>query len=1253
MKKYLFLSLMGMICSLGAVTFDSAAVNEKFTKNGFTNGFVFENSKLRYDSLKTDKTKFRWARLTYPEQVGGDITARFAYKINYIQHFNGTELEFRSTEKDAFYVTLRREQKQTGKNLISANVAVKGKNTVKKEILFGSYNGALILKRIKGKLFLSAEDSKGKLIPVLEVADFPEGNGNLSIKFTSAANTNGNIEVRDFTVESSKTFSTALYPVFQPETKIADAVISGGEKLTRNQDGSYTIAPGGVLVCAVRGETHMRSANLRFFSEGALKLTAFQAGNQEPAVTGEVLIWDENAPAKNYSMRQKFIGGYLSRHSFDRNWDYTLYALSPVLLLEFSPAGNTPVKVGNIALHGAIMKPAEAVKGKTVAAVFDANGNLNAAKQGENITLSGMKLPFRTGDKLAENFVAVNMKLDKNNTAYSIPVNRRAYALELLHAAGKQVKGEPAAVAAYQFQYEDGTTATEFVTVRWNTGVYHMDFMERGRADFSWWGPVDFPRCDLIKFPGGKYGELYSAIYQTKVINPYPQKKIARVNLYKMPQVTSEFITVGMKLGNAADALTWAVEPEDSALTPGKKVPLRIFAWSADGSALPEGRKELKLFRQGNDFKLGNIEFKKNGNFSVARTVFTVPSNSRYQPGPVKISANGFTSPNLGLMPEKHGEFFYSMISGSRYPRVDYDRIRRVGYDTVKLVTPWEEKEEGKVTFSFSENYTRYARENGLRLSLRNHIRMVKGPEYFRAKAQLQTRYFPDGRTDCRNQIDPADPWAVSRIVNLYRESARFAKANGTVSINANYGLRPEVGVNRVDMGNASLAMFRKHLAAKYSVADVNKKTGMKYASFEEFKPIDLYHDQSGFLLKEYLPLHHANLEKAQRAVTRAIREEGYTGHLTYNVSFHPIEQKLIGANTDAYLRLSLEYPPASLFHETSDRYSLSFTKWLAAKRTLDLPYGDEGCLTPPPDMPNRIAFYWMTLMQCHDSLTCQWYAGKPAMLEIASLKSIHAMVYDAQYLPDNFSLALSLDSGFDEAPQTIRKGLHGNTASHYALANTLRELNLNADRYLIDSFPDFDKNVKSRLLIDDISRSVRPAFGDRLEKFIRNGGTFLASAETDKLNNYAFIRRFGIAPEKLGKGEVVRKKNGKGMIVYVNAPWQGKGWDPGLPKKEQNIIRKRILELGSFTPNVKSSQTNVFVTPYRAKNGDLLLYIINIRSARTKVDISYKSSLAKGNVYDHVTGKTAVPGKSGEYSTVSIEVEPLRATLLRIKGGK
>ena len=62
----------------------------------------------------------------------------------------------------------------------------------------------------------------------------------------------------------------------------------------------------------------------------------------------------------------------------------------------------------------------------------------------------------------------------------------------------------------------------------------------------------------------------------------------------------------------------------------------------------------------------------------------------------------------------------------------------------MKLVIPWNEAEEGRVEFPGSDRYTRWIRENGLRFSIRNHIRMNRGPKYFAEKAVFQTRYAPE-----------------------------------------------------------------------------------------------------------------------------------------------------------------------------------------------------------------------------------------------------------------------------------------------------------------------------------------------------------------------------------------------------------------------------------------------------------------------------------------------------------------------------
>lgn len=112
-------------------------------------------------------------------------------------------------------------------------------------------------------------------------------------------------------------------------------------------------------------------------------------------------------------------------------------------------------------------------------------------------------------------------------------------------------------------------------------------------------------------------------------------------------------------------------------------------------------------------------------------------------------------------------------------------------------------------------------------------------------------------------------------------------------------------------------------------------------------------------------------------------------------------------------------------------------------------------------------------MMQCYDALYCQWFGGRPAAQNIAWLKPYYKLLFNAEYLPDPVALAVSLDTGFAETPEVFRRGLHQTTSAHYSLANLLRVLNINADRYLVDRFPELDRNVTARLLIDDVTRDV------------------------------------------------------------------------------------------------------------------------------------------------------------------------------------
>ena len=1264
MKKFFIFAAALLLCSASfaaekfSTVFDlkGADIVKSCAVSGYKKGLVEENGKLFFNSAKIGELgKFRYINLNFQQNISGDIVFTAGYTIKSLVHFNGFEIILNSVEKNAYQVTFRRGMIGGRKEVVSVELLLKGKKVAAKSIPYGKYSGTLEISRSGKKLVCTAIAPNGEKVKVFEYDDFPAGAAKATVKYTSAAQTTSCIELKQVKVECTQKISTAMFPEFAPKKKIADAELFPGKNCVKNPDGTFTVAPGGTLAAVVMGDPHMRSGELVFRSGGKIRLAVFQAGNFEPAVTGEFLVMDENSVGNTLQRRTAGLGGFLLRHHYWRRWDYPLNSVSSCLLFEFSPASDKSITVGsNIELHASVMLPCDVVDAPEYKAAVSANGRVIPAAVGRKITIGSKVLPFVTGREWQAKFTALDLLLDDKAPARTVKLNgKRAEAIELFTAAGKQKNGDRPVTSGVQIVYEDDTTVTNFFTLRWNTGTYSADFMPRGNADFSWWGPVGFPRGELVFIPEGNYGELWNGVYRTVMVNPHPEKKISRITFYKMPKSGSEFLVSGINLLNGSDAMLFSIEPDRSVFVPGKKVAARAFFYSKNHSVLPEGKTLVSYSRDGGKFAAGVMEFTRKGDFSYASTELIVPANSKLAPGPVNLAIHGKKSVLFGVMPEKHGKFHFSMISGTSFTRSDYERMSRIGFDTTKLVTIWDEPEMNKVTFPKSELYLDRIADAGLEFSIRNHIRMMKGPEWFQKKAVFQKRYDVDknglGVYPPRMQIDPADEWSVSRFVHLYTETAKFAQKNKAISINANYGLRPEIGIRRVDMGDASLKMFRKLLADKFNVADINKKCKMNYRTFEDFTPLDLYRDKSGFLLKEYAVMHHANLYKAQRRVVEAIRKAGYTGHLTYNVSFHPIEHKLIGSNTGAYLALSREFPPGSLFHETSDRYSLSFVKWLAAKRTFGLPYGDEGCACPPNEIHNKAAFVWMTMMQCFDVITCQWFGGKPGMLEVAGMKALHALVYDAQYLHDNFSLAIAHDSGFDEAHLTIRKGLHERTGAHYGLSSTLRELNLNADRYMIDEFPGYDKCIKGKLIIDDINRSLRSGFISRIDKLMRSGATYLASASTDEINNHAFLKKYGIDPKKVKKGAVVEKKVGKGKLVFRNSLWSTGRWDCGLPAARRKEIFDLITNLGNIKPLVQTSDPILFATPYRAENGDLLIHLVNLRAKAVSGKVFYQSKLASGAAYDHSSGKSVKPTENGIYKAVKVALPAYSSTVLRV----
>ena len=301
-------------------------------------------------------------------------------------------------------------------------------------------------------------------------------------------------------------------------------------------------------------------------------------------------------------------------------------------------------------------------------------------------------------------------------------------------------------------------------------------------------------------------------------------------------------------------------------------------------------------------------------------------------------------------------------------------------------------------------------------------------------------------------------------------------------------------------------------------------------------------------------------------------------------------------------------------------------------------------------------AYMWMGMMQCFESNYCQWWGGRPATENLAQLKAYHKLLYDAEYLCDPVCLALSLQTGHEEISRTVRVPLHTATQCHYGLAHFLRELNVNADRYMIDDFPQFDANVKSRLLIDDVTRAMPAGFADRIEAFVRAGGVFLASADTDRLNGYAFFRRFGIEglPERIAAAEgpvpVFEQAVGGGRVAVLLKGWSH-GWDPGRPDDERAAMLVLLTRLGAFEPLVGCSFADVFVTPYRAADGSVLVSAINITCLDRTVEVTLSKRLSgeRPRVRDLGTGRWLEISEKGGRWAVSARVPKINTTILRV----
>ena len=1244
---------------------------------GSNGSFDFSGGRLRW-SAQPAAEHHRWGAFRATPLLGGDVAVEAIFKIAALDHWNSFRLELAAPDQKRWSASISRTQENPGEEFLILSIRDGSREPVIHKVENHERSLSLRMERKNGKLLFSQCGNDGTSIPIGNFDCNYSGPVQIGINFDSPINTRHDVTLQKLRFHCSEQLPEVFSPTYNSMKKSSDGEILFTEATEREPDGTLRIAPNGRVIVAARCRPASRNWSFRFLSEGALKIKCILPGSAETLQLSDAVLWDDpdvqrgegNAPVP----RQVDLEQTVLRFPGERNWPLSHVTFSGIFFFEITPAGTESVRFRQPELHCRELHapapfPASATVSATEAAFRDSSGEfialqwpVPAASQG---FFSTMELP--NPDEILRNtrplFHYNPTLLSPRAPSVEIRIGQRAGALEILHAAGQQQPGDSEIAALYLIVYDDGTTEPAFATLRWNCGVFADGMIpeaaERG-PDNTWWGPPRFGWAGAVYLPQKPYGATWHTLYRTELRNPAPEKVIRSLIVSQLPEDRREFLLAAVTVRTPEHTSFAVTEPECAVLTDGEAVGVNVYEYRAcpvsDASYPFRMEKSAAAFQE-----FEPVTLHRSGPFGFGRTTF-VPDSSELGPGPVTLRAGEIYSSRLSLMDRPSPDdrpFYYTMIAGGHEPYADFDRLKRLGYDAVKIHINWKLDADGNPDFSeWPERFERINRA-GLSVAIRNLFQL---PEAFRSEIPRTHLWKNGGETVNENiwDIDISNPVYRRKLVDYYRRVGELAAAAPNVmGINANYGQRNPIFENgALIYSDTSLAALRQYLAAHTSLDELNARTGLRLRSFAELTPQMIAEDRSGTLLPAYSRQNEETGSQLIRDIAEAIRSTGCDAHLTFNVNFHPIENKLSGQTFAEYLRVGMEYAPGSLFHETSERYTLSFVKYLAAARTCGLLYGDECCQPPPSYEHLMFAYLWMGMMQCFESNYCQWWGGKPATQNIAQLKAYHKLLCNAEYLPDPVTLALSLETGHEETPSTAAVPLHTRPASHYGLANLLRELNINADRYMIDEFPQLDANVKSRLLIDDHSRWMPKSFGDRIERFIRNGGTFLASLETDVLNDYAFFRRFGIEDVKqLSGGDfplpIFEQDVGRGKLAIFLGNYAA-GWDPGRPEEKRRNWREIMTRLGEFQPLVSSSFANLFVTPYRSKNGDVLISCINITAAAQTAEIDFSEGLLPQDefrVLDLGTGLELPPRRKDGRVTVNVTLPAINSTVLRITG--
>lgn len=1127
----------------------------------------------------------------------GAFVFRASFKAERLDHWNSFRLLVAPPFGAGMRLEFAREQRAVTNACLTVRQFADGEKTDEVSVPCVARDLTLAVARRDGEFVCAWRDAAGAVHEVARVPARLPGAAAVSAKFDSPPNTVSRVVMTGTALAADTPLPDAFTPSYGDAADCPVTVFSDAARA----DAPVRLAPGDRLLFAARAPVTACGWTLSWRSEGRVRIRMLQLGSAETLQLSDNVVWDdiEDAVPDGLAERSRGLTPWILRFNTDVKTPLSYPATSGVFFFEAAPAGDAPVTFG-----------APRVRCR----------------------------PLRAPAPLAPG---------AGVTDY--PVRGRVGAVDVVHAAGRQAASDPDTLAGWLYVYADGTTAPAFATLRWNCGVSGEGMMEKSFGpDTTWFGPPGFAWGRALYTPANEHGTHWTARYAWRFVNPHPEKEVRCVQMFRLPGDARAYTVESVTPVAAAEFTLALVEPAVAVLTAGETADVNVYEYrAAPGGA----REEAVAIGADKADVAGRAVLRRRGAFGAAAG--RVTAGAAACPGGLTLRCGAARSSRLSLMPPpQDGEppFRYTMICGGADHIMDFDRMRRAGYDEAKIQIAWVRAPDGGWDFGRWDWHVEKIARAGMDVSIRNTFRPL--PDFTnRVEALRGWRDGAEVPVRLLWQNDTADPFVREQMVDYYAAVGRFAARHPNVKgINANYGQRTAAAI----CGRAPTLVWTEKRLARFR--DWLRARGKRA---EGITPDAILHDRA--LLADYARCNEEILDGLIDGICAAIRANAPDVHLAFNLSFHPVEGKLMGQTFGAYLKCGLKYAPASLFHETSERYSLSFVKWLAAARTCGLIYGDECCQNPPTYEQAAFAYMWMGMMQCFEANYCQWWGGRPATENVAQFKAYHRLLQSAAYQPDPVCLALSLDTGYAEAGDTLRVPLHTQTAQHYALAHFLRELNINADRYMIDALPEKDAAVRTRLLIDDNTRAMPDGFAARIERFVRDGGVFLASSLTDVLNGRAFLSRLGIdfdaaraaaAPDD--PFPFCEQDVGAGKVVVLLKSWNF-GWDPGRPEAERRKARALLTRLGAFEPLVETSHPCVFATPYRAPDGAGLVSVINITCRDRTVEVGLSPAFAGGGkpaVQDLASGRLLDVRARGGRWTATVPVPAIGTTVLRVANG-